>query len=131
MKTRRLNPALIVSFEIHKEHKSERYSIRPERIVKKFFGLVAVHQDRVIVDRHCLLAGTNQLQYPWDFLKENSDRYEIVDDSVICKTEVKLTFVDGQTAKFYFTDYASAISWVRSLPLANELDTWIQAALQY
>jgi hypothetical protein len=131
MKTRRLNPKMIVSFEIHKEHTSERYSIRPEQIATRFFGLFAIHQDRVIVDNKYQSAGTVKYQHPWEFLKQNSDRYEISDDLVICKTEVKLTFVDGQTAKFYFIDYESAILWVKSLPLANKLDTWIQAFQQY
>lgn len=122
---------MIVSFEIHKEHTSDRYSIRPEQIITRFFGLVAIHQDRVVIDNSYRTAGTTNHQNLWEFLKKNSDRYEINGDLVICKTEVKLTFVDGQTAKFYFTNYASAILWVKSLPLVAELDTWIQASQQY
>ncbi len=127
MKTRRLNPDMIVSFEIHKEHASERFSIRPERIVSKFFGLVAAHQDRAVMDRDYWEKGTTEYQYPWEFLKEHSDRYEIVGNEIICKAEVKIMFVDGQTAKFYFKTFADAITWVKSLPLINKLDNWIQA----
>ena len=127
MKTRRLNPDMIVSFEIHKEHISDRYRIQPEHIVKRFFGLVAVHQDRVVVDQNYWAADTQRLQYPWDFLKENSDRYDIVGDEIFCKAEVKITFIDGQTAKFYFKNFAAAAEWVKSLPIMNKLENWIQA----
>ncbi len=118
---------MIVSFEIYKEHTSDRYRIRPERIIKRFFGLVEVHQDRVVVDQDYWATGKPERQYPWDFLKENSDRYDIVGDEVLCKAEVKITFIDGQTAKFYFKNFAVAAEWVRSLPIINKLENWIQA----
>lgn len=131
MKTRRLNPDMIVSFEIHKEHKSERYKIRPEGIVPKFFGIVAEHQERMVVDTNYWAADTKEFQYPWDFLKANSDRYEIIDDIVMCKAEVKICFVDGQTAKFYFNDFAAAVAWTKALSLNKKLETWLQAAPQH
>jgi hypothetical protein len=120
------NPAQIVSCEITKEHVSSRFYVRPEREVRKFFGIVVELQDRMIGDHDYWNHETKEFTYHWDFLKTNSDRYEIVGDEVMCKAEVRLQFIDGQFAKYYFSTVKDAIDWAKKTPGLTDLDSWIQ-----
>jgi hypothetical protein len=121
-----LNPAHVVSCEITKEHVSERFYIRPERNVTKWFGLALELQERMVGDHRHWDHDAKEFTYHWDFLKENSDRYYIVGDTVMCKAEVRLQFVDGQFAKYYFSTFKEAVDWVKSVNGLTKLDSWIQ-----
>jgi len=126
MRIKVFNPAHVVSCEITKEHVSSRFYIRPERIVTKYFGLVGEEQDRMVGDNDYWSFDTKEFTYPWDFLTDNSDRYAIVGDEVMCKAEVRFQFVDGQFAKYYFSTFKDAIDWVKTVKGLTNIDSWIQ-----
>lgn len=120
------NQKTIVSCEITDEHVSERYYIRPERIVTKYFGLVAEQQDRAVVDRSYILYDSPKFQSPREFSESNSDRYDIVGDVIWCKAEVRLQFVDGQYAKYYFSKFKDALDWAKTLDTEVPITKWLQ-----
>jgi hypothetical protein len=120
------NQKTIVSCEITEEHVSERYYIRREQIVTKYFGLVAEHLDRAVIDRHYIMYGSTKVQSPREFSQSNSDRYDIVGDAIWCKAEVRLQFVDGQYAKYYFSKFKDALDWAKTLNTEVPITNWLQ-----
>jgi hypothetical protein len=121
-----LNLDMIVSCEITREHISDRYYIRKEQVVTKYFGLVVKHLARAVGDRSYIRFDVPKFTTPLEFTEKNNDRYEIVGDQVICKAEVRLQFVDGQSAKYYFSKYEDAVKWAKSLDTSTPFAEWLQ-----
>jgi hypothetical protein len=117
----------LVSCEITKEHKSTRFYVRPSQQSTQYFGLVIKLEPLAVGDRKYRLFNVSEFSTPVEFVEKNGDRYDIVDETVWCKAEVRLQFEDGQAQKYYFSKYEDAITWTKSLPTRQPISDWLQA----